>query len=118
MWHLKNPPHGDFQVVRPAAKLLTKVVRSRDAHGQTTHRKRNREQPTMATFTKRADLPPQLRALSARANDLDYTVRDALIATLSVAPSHATPEQVLTDTFGRLGYLPGEAKLATRKVLA
>ncbi len=72
----------------------------------------------MTAFSKHADLPPQLRALSVRANDLDYTVRDALLATLSVAPRHATPEQVLTDTFGRLGYLPGEAKLATRRVLA
>jgi hypothetical protein len=72
----------------------------------------------MVNFSNRADLPPQLRKLSARADDLDYTVRDALLATLSVAPRHATPEQVLTDTFGRLGYLPGEAKTATRKVLA
>nr|WP_294516917.1 hypothetical protein [uncultured Rhodopila sp.] len=72
----------------------------------------------MTVITKPADLPPQLRALSARAQVLDNSVRDALLATLSVATRNATPEQVLTDTFGRLGYLPGEAKLATRKVLA
>jgi hypothetical protein len=71
----------------------------------------------MPAHSNHADLPPQLRALSARANFLDYTVRDALLATLSVASRHATPEQVLADTFGRLGYLPGEAKLATTKVL-
>jgi hypothetical protein len=87
-------------------------------HTAETHRKRNREQSPMAAFSNRADLPPQLRALFARADHLDYTVRDALLATLSVAPRHATPEKVLTDTFGRLGYLPREAQAATRKVLA
>ena len=45
-------------------------------------------------------------------------VRDALQATLSVASRHATPEQVLADTFGRLGYLPDEARRATLKLLA
>jgi hypothetical protein len=66
----------------------------------------------------RADLPPQLRALSDRSQDLTDSVRDALQATLSDAARHATPEQVLSDTFARLGYLPEEAKQATRKVLA
>jgi Holliday junction resolvasome RuvABC DNA-binding subunit len=63
------------------------------------------------------NLPPQLRALSARAQDLTDTVRDALQATLSVSKHNATPEQVLAETFNRLGYLPEEAKHATRKVL-
>jgi hypothetical protein len=71
----------------------------------------------MTAQSTRADLPPQLRALSARAQDLTDTVRDAL-ATLSVSKHNATPEQVLVDTFARLGYLPEEAKHATRKVLA
>jgi hypothetical protein len=66
----------------------------------------------------RADLPPQLRALSVRASDLQDAVRDALQATLSVAAYHATPEKVLSDTFARLGYLPEETKQATLKVLA
>ena len=65
-----------------------------------------------------ADLPPRLRALSARAQDLPDAVRDALQATLSVAVPDATPEQVLADTFARLGYLPEEATRATRKILA
>ena len=72
----------------------------------------------MTAQSTRADLPPQLRALSARAHDLTDTVRDALEATLSVSQHNATPEQVLADTFARLGYLPEEAKHATRKVLA
>ena len=66
----------------------------------------------------RADLPPRLQALSARAEDLPDAVRDSLQATLSVAVHDATPEQVLADTFARLGYLPEEAKRATRKLLA
>jgi hypothetical protein len=72
----------------------------------------------MTAQSTRADLPPQLRALSARAQDLTDTVRDALQATLSISEHNATPEQVLADTFARLGYLPEEAKRATRKVLA
>ena len=72
----------------------------------------------MTAQPTRADLPFQLRALSARATDLQDAVRDALLAILSVASQHATPEQVLSDTFARLGYLPEEAKQATRKVLA
>jgi hypothetical protein len=72
----------------------------------------------MTAQSTRADLPPQLRALSARAQDLTDTVRDALQATLSASERNATPEQVLANTFARLGYLPEEAKRATRKVLA
>ena len=64
------------------------------------------------------DLPPQLRDLSAAAPDLPEALRDALQATLSVAAFDATPEQVLSDTFARLGYLPDEATQATRKLLA
>lgn len=64
------------------------------------------------------DLPPQLLNLSATAPDLPEALRDALQAELSVAPSDATPEKVLSDTFARLGYLPEEATQATRKVLA
>jgi hypothetical protein len=41
-----------------------------------------------------------------------------LQVTLSVAPSDATPEQVLADAFARLGYLPDEAKQAGLKILA
>ena len=66
----------------------------------------------------RADLPPRLQALSTRAQDLPDSVRDSLQATLSVAVHDTTPEQVLADTFARLGYLPEEAKRATRKLLA
>ncbi len=72
----------------------------------------------MSVQLTRTDLPPRLRALLTRANDMQETVRDALHATLSVAPHHATPEQVLSNTFFRLGYLPGEAKRAIQKVLA
>jgi hypothetical protein len=63
-------------------------------------------------------LPPQLRDLSATAPYLPEALRDALQATLSVAPDDSTPEQVLSDTFARLGYLPDEATQATRKLLA
>ena len=66
----------------------------------------------------RADRPPQLCALSERAQYLPTAVRDALRATLSVAAHNATPEQVLGDTFARLGYLPEETKQTTRKILA
>ena len=72
----------------------------------------------MTAQPTRSDLPFQLRALSVKAPDLQDAVRDSLQATLSVAPQHDTPEQVLSDTFARLGYLPEEAKRATRKVLA
>ncbi|WP_428483127.1 hypothetical protein [Rhodopila sp.] len=65
-----------------------------------------------------ADLPHQLRALSAMTPELPDAVRDALQAILSTAPADATPEQVLADTFARLGYLPEEAEQATRKILA
>jgi hypothetical protein len=41
-----------------------------------------------------------------------------LQVTLSVAPSDATPEQVLADAFASLGYLPDEAKQAGLKLLA
>jgi hypothetical protein len=71
----------------------------------------------MTPQPNRADLPPQLRELSAEAQDLPDAVRDALQSTLSVAPHDATPEQVLADTFARLGYLPEEAKQATLKIL-
>ena len=63
-------------------------------------------------------LPPQLRRLEAQAQYLPAAVRDALHATLSTATDDATAEAVLTNTFGRLGYLPGEAKQATLQVLA
>jgi hypothetical protein len=71
----------------------------------------------MTAMPTDADPPPRLRALSARAQDLPDAVRDALLATLAVADHDTTPEQVLADTFGRLGYLPEEAKQATLKVL-
>jgi hypothetical protein len=63
-------------------------------------------------------LPPQLRDLSTKAEVQPHAVRDALQATLSVAADDATPEQVLADTFARLGYLPEEARQATMKLLA
>jgi hypothetical protein len=66
----------------------------------------------------RANVPPQLRDLCAKAEALPEAVRDALQATLSVAAADATPEHVLADTFARLGYLPEEATQATLKVLA
>ena len=72
----------------------------------------------MTAQPTRGDLPFHLRALSDRAPALQDAVRDALQATWAVAPQHASPEQVLGDTFARLGYLPEEAKRATRKVLA
>lgn len=64
------------------------------------------------------DLPPQLRDLSAKAQFLPDTLRGALRVTLSTASSDATPEQVLADTFARLGYLPDEAKQTALKILA
>ena len=76
------------------------------------------EGPPVAAHSTDAYLPPQLRALSVRVQDLSGAIRDALRATLSVAAHNATPEQVLGDTFARLGYLPEEAKQATRKLLA
>jgi hypothetical protein len=72
----------------------------------------------MITQPTRANLPVQLGDLSAKAEELPDAVRDALQATLSVAANHATPEQVLADTFARLGYLPEEARQATLKLLA
>jgi hypothetical protein len=47
----------------------------------------------MTAQSTRADLPPQLRALSARAQDLTDTVRDALQATLSISEHNATPSK-------------------------
>jgi hypothetical protein len=79
------------------------------------HAVRHRE--TFMTPTS-ADLPPQLRDLSAKAEDLPDPVRNALQATLSIATDNATPERVLVDTFARLGYLPEETKQATLKLLA
>jgi hypothetical protein len=64
------------------------------------------------------DLPPQLRDLSAKAQFLPDTLRGALRVTLSTASPDATPEQVLADTFARLGYLPDEAKQTALKILA
>jgi hypothetical protein len=72
----------------------------------------------MITRTTNADLPLQLRELSSRAQHLPEAVRDALQATLVVAAGDATPEQVLGDTFARLGYLPDESMRATRRLLA
>jgi hypothetical protein len=72
----------------------------------------------MIAQPSQANVPPQLRDLSAKSEDMTDAVRDALQATLSVAPHDATPEQVLADTFARLGYLPEEAKQATLKLLA
>jgi hypothetical protein len=72
----------------------------------------------MTAHPTRTDLPPQLRALSAKAPALQDAVRDALQATLWSAPQHATPQQVLSDAFARLGYLPEEAKRATLRLLA
>jgi hypothetical protein len=72
----------------------------------------------MITRPTHADLPPQLRALSALAVNLPDAVRNTLQATLSIAAAGATPEQVLADTFAQLGYLPDEARQATLKLLA
>ena len=71
----------------------------------------------MTVQANRNDPPLRLRALSAIAQDLPDAVRDALLATLSVAAQDATPEQILTDTFARLGYLPQQTKQATQKLL-
>ena len=49
---------------------------------------------------------------------ISEALRDALQVTLSVAPSDATPEQALVDTFARPGYLPDEAKQSALKILA
>ena len=72
----------------------------------------------MTTRPINANPPPQLRALAAKAHELPEAVRNALQANLSVAPSDATPEGVVLETFARLGYLPDEATHATRKLLA
>jgi hypothetical protein len=69
-------------------------------------------------MTASRDLPPQLRDLSSKAQFLPEALQDALQVTLSVAPSDATPEQVLVDTSARLGYLPDEAKQSALKILA
>jgi hypothetical protein len=64
------------------------------------------------------DLSPGLRDLSAKAPYLPEALRDALQASLLIAPRDATPEHVLAETFGRLGYLPEEAKQTASKILA
>ncbi len=69
-------------------------------------------QPSLAT------LPPQLRELAAKAPHLPDALRDALRSSLSDARSDATPEHVLAETFGRLGYLPEESKQTAAKILA
>jgi hypothetical protein len=71
----------------------------------------------MTAQLPRTNLPPQLRDLFARAQDLPDAVRDVLEATLSDAADDATPEQVVTDAFARLGYLPEEARQARLKLL-
>ena len=65
----------------------------------------------------RTDLPPQLRDLSAMAKNQPDAVRNVLEAILSDAADDATPEQVVTDTLARLGYLPEEARQARLKLL-
>lgn len=65
-----------------------------------------------------ADLPPQLRELAAKAPNLPEALRDGLQATLIDAAPDASPEHVLAETFGRLGYLPEEAKQAAARILA
>ena len=64
-----------------------------------------------------ADLPPQLRDLAAKALHLPEALRDALHASLKDAPRGATPEHVLAETFGRLGYLPEESIQTAAKIL-
>lgn len=64
-----------------------------------------------------ADLPPQLRELAAKALHLPEALRDALHSSLNDAPPYATPEHVLSETFGRLGYLPEESKQTAAKIL-
>ncbi len=65
-----------------------------------------------------ADLPPQLRALAAKAVNLPEALRDGLQTSLIDAARDASPELVLAETFGRLGYLPEEAQRAAEKILA
>ena len=72
----------------------------------------------MTAQQPRADLPPQLRDLSARAQDLPDAERNVLEATLSDAADDATPEQVVTDALAQLGYLPEEARQARLKLLS
>jgi hypothetical protein len=72
----------------------------------------------MVAPPSRTNVPPQLHDLSLKAEELPDAVRDALQATLSAAAVDATQEQVLADTFARLGYLPEEARQATLKLLA
>lgn len=71
----------------------------------------------MVTRLTGADLPLQLRDIWAQAQYLPDAMRGALTVTLFSAPDDATPEKVLTDTFGRLGYLPDEAKQAALRIL-
>jgi non-ribosomal peptide synthetase component F len=77
----------------------------------------NRREKAMIARPSRANVPPQLHDLSLKAEELPDVVRGALQATLSVAAVDATQEQVLVDTFARLGYLPEEAKQATLRLL-
>jgi hypothetical protein len=72
----------------------------------------------MITRPRDADLSPGLRDLSAKAPFLSEALRDALQASLLIAPRGATPEHVLAETFARLGYLPEEAKQTASKILA
>ena len=64
------------------------------------------------------ELPPQLRELAAKALHLPEALRDGLHATLIEAAPDASPDHVLAETFGRLGYLPQEASRAAAKILA
>lgn len=72
---------------------------------------------TMTAQRTDADLPAQLRPLFARSQDQPEAIREALQAALLVAAPDATPEQVLLDTFGQLGYLPDETKQEATKLL-
>ncbi len=72
----------------------------------------------MTTRPIDATLPPHLRDLSARSQDLPEALRAALQATLADASPNASPQHVLADTFARLGYLPEEATQASEKLLA
>jgi hypothetical protein len=69
-------------------------------------------------MTAKQPLPPQLHDLASKASQLPEAERDALLVCLAEATPRATPEQVLADTFARLGYLPGEAERAATKILA
>jgi non-ribosomal peptide synthetase component F len=71
----------------------------------------------MIARPSRTNVPPQLHDLALKAEELPDVLRGGLQATLSVAAVDATQEQVLADTFARLGYLPEEARRATLKLL-